>query len=43
MDKIPLNFDLMSNPTNWIRVTLMVVIAGVAFDLIAAPLLKKEA
>jgi hypothetical protein len=25
---IPLNFDLMSNPINWVIVALMVLIAG---------------
>ena len=34
MDKlrsfIPLNFDLMANPVNWVIVTLMVLLAGFA-------------
>lgn len=27
---IPLNFELMANPINWVIVTLMVLIAGFA-------------
>ena len=27
---IPLNFELMANPVNWIIVTLMVLLAGIA-------------
>jgi len=34
MDKIPLNFALLSHPANWINVTLMVVIVGLALSLI---------
>lgn len=38
MDKfksyIPLNFDLMSNPINWIIIALMVILAGVAASYI---------
>lgn len=36
MDKIPLNFALLSNWHNWARVILMVIIGGIAFDLIAS-------
>jgi hypothetical protein len=31
---IPLNFALMRNPFNWVIVTLMVMIAGLALNLI---------
>jgi hypothetical protein len=27
---IPLNFELLSNPINWVIVTLMVLVAGMA-------------
>jgi hypothetical protein len=27
---IPLNFELMANPVNWIIITLMVLLAGIA-------------
>jgi predicted membrane channel-forming protein YqfA (hemolysin III family) len=43
MDKIksyiPLNFDLMANPINWVIITLMVLIAGfgVAYIFSASP------
>jgi hypothetical protein len=29
-----LNFALLKNPANWVTVTLMVLIAGVAFHLV---------
>lgn len=34
MEKIPLNFAILSNPWNWIIVLLMVYIAGLALALI---------
>jgi hypothetical protein len=33
-DKIPLNFELMGNPINWVILLLMVAIAGLAVHLI---------
>jgi len=33
-NKIPLNFELMGNPVNWVIVLLMVAIAGLAVNLI---------
>jgi len=32
--KIPLNFELMKNPYNWVVIVLMVAIAGFAVALI---------
>lgn len=34
MDKIPLNFALISHPINWLIVVLMVAIAGLGLSLI---------
>lgn len=34
---IPLNFALMANPVNWLIVTLMVLLAGIAFALVFHP------
>lgn len=38
MDKlksfIPLNFNLMSNPVNWVIIALMILIAGLALNVI---------
>lgn len=38
MDKLksilPLNFELMGNPVNWVIVTLMIALAGVGLALI---------
>lgn len=31
LGKLPLNFELLSNPVNWIIVVLMVTIAGIFF------------
>lgn len=31
---IPLNFELMSNPVNWIIIVLMLLVAGVALAFI---------
>lgn len=31
---IPLNFDLMKNPVNWVVITLMVMIAGIGLTVI---------
>jgi hypothetical protein len=36
-DYIPLNFGLMSNPANWMIVTLMVLLAGMATAMIFHP------
>jgi hypothetical protein len=33
-DSIPLNFALMANPLNWIIITLMVLMGGIALHLI---------
>ena len=33
-EKIPLNFELMMNPVNWVIVLLMIAIAGLAVHLI---------
>jgi len=33
-NKIPLNFDLLANPVNWVIILLMVAIAGMAVNLI---------
>ena len=34
---IPLNFALMANPINWVIITLMVLLAGMAFALVFHP------
>jgi len=34
MQYIPLNFALMKNPLNWVILTLMVVIGGLALNAI---------
>ena len=39
---IPLNFALMSNPVNWVIITLMVVLAGLGLALIMNGTAKKE-
>lgn len=33
MNWVPLNFALLKNPFNWVIVTLMIVIAGLALHL----------
>lgn len=33
---IPINFELVSNPVNWIIVFLMIALAGVGLALIAS-------
>lgn len=33
-DYIPLNFSLLGNPVNWVIITLMVMLAGVALSFI---------
>ena len=33
-DKIPLNFELLGNPVNWVIVLLMIAIAGLAVNVI---------
>ncbi len=35
LSKLPLNLGLLSHWQNWVRVLLMVAIAGIAFDLFA--------
>lgn len=35
MNYIPLNFGLMSNPYNWINITLMVMIFGFGVSLVS--------
>jgi uncharacterized membrane protein len=37
MDYLPLNTALMSHPANWVIVTLMVLLAGIAVGLIFHP------
>lgn len=34
---MPLNFDLMGNPVNWVIVFLMIAVAGLAVNLIFHP------
>lgn len=34
MDYLPINFDLIKHPSNWLIVILMVVIAGIALDVV---------
>jgi hypothetical protein len=36
MDYVPLNIGLMSNPANWVIVTLMVMIGGFALALLTS-------
>jgi len=33
-DNLPLNFELMGNPVNWVIVALMILIAGFSISLI---------
>lgn len=33
-EKIPLNFEIIENPVNWVIVILMLAIAGLAVSLI---------
>ncbi len=35
MEWVPLNFDLLKHPVNWIIVTLMVLIALYALDIVS--------
>ena len=35
LDRLPINTALMGHWQNWLRVLLMVAIAGIAFDLFA--------
>jgi hypothetical protein len=37
MNYIPLNFNLLSNPFNWVNVLLMVMIGGLALHLLFPP------
>lgn len=37
MKWVPLNFELLGNPVNWVIVILMVAIAGLATSLIFHP------
>lgn len=34
MGWVPLNFDLMKNPVNWIIITMMVLLAGIALAFV---------
>lgn len=34
MDWLPINFDLLKNPLNWVMIILMLAIAGFALHLI---------
>lgn len=36
-DMLPLNFNLLSNPVNWVIVVLMIVIAGLMMQVIISP------
>lgn len=33
---LPLNFAIMRHPSNWVTVILMVILAGIALDVILA-------
>jgi hypothetical protein len=35
--ELPLNIEIMKNPYNWVILTLMVVIAGLALSLLVTP------
>jgi hypothetical protein len=35
LDKVPINWDLARNPFNWAIVFLMIVIAAIAFHVVA--------
>lgn len=35
--RVPLNFELLGNPINWIIVCLMILMAGLAVSLIFHP------
>lgn len=39
---IPLNFAVMSNPVNWVIVTLMVLLAGISLSWIMTATDKQE-
>jgi hypothetical protein len=41
MEYIPLNFELLKNPLNWVITFLMVVIAAIGFGYIASHLETK--
>lgn len=41
-DYIPLNFDLMLNPFNWVIVTLMLAIAALGVAFVFPSIAKKE-
>lgn len=34
LEKLPLNFALLSNPLNWLTVVLMLLMAGFVFELL---------
>lgn len=36
-DRIPLNWELIGNPVNWVMVALMIAIATVALALVVKP------
>lgn len=40
--KLPLNFDLLKNPLNWVIVTLMVLLGMMALNLAKTYLVKKS-
>ena len=40
--KLPLNFAIMAQPQNWLRIWLMVFIGAIAFDIVARKLRKEE-
>lgn len=35
LSKLPINWGLIKNPLNWVIIVLMLLIAGIAFDVIA--------
>jgi hypothetical protein len=35
MEKLPINWRIISNPLNWVTVTLMFLIAGIGYKMIA--------
>lgn len=39
---LPLNFELLSNPINWLIVLLMVITAGIALSLVFGMKAKSE-
>lgn len=40
MDYVPLNFELMKSPVNWVTVVLMIWLAGLMLALLMNPPFK---